>query len=126
MTGFAFGPMFKRPPYRASKAEWTELQATVGYGCAHCGSATGTELAHVVDRSDGGDDVAQNLLRLCGDFGGCRLHARRHRPGSQDNPRLIRSKMRRAMSPENVAYGVGFYGPERFDELYPPPAEAAA
>lgn len=118
--------LFKRPPYRATAAEWTELQRTCGYGCASCGSATYTELAHVVDRSDGGDDVAQNLLRLCGDFGDCKLHAKRHRPGSQDDPLLIRHKMRRAMSPENVAYGVGFYGPERFDDLYPLELASAA
>ena len=121
MTGLAFGPGFKRPPYRASRGEWVELQHAIGWGCAACGSATGTEAAHIVDRSDGGDDVAQNLLRLCGDFGNpaCRLHARRHRPAPSDDLLRVRQLMRRAMSPENVAYGVGFYGPERFNELYP-------
>lgn len=36
-----------------------------GYRCALCDSETGLQIHHVVPRSQGGTDYAQNLITLC-------------------------------------------------------------
>ncbi len=50
---------------RASQAEWSELhEAFASALCVHCAQGP-IELHHVLPRSQGGDDVRENLAPLC-------------------------------------------------------------
>lgn len=56
-----------KPPkrYRATKADWEHMHRHFhGHGCWLCGSRT-WELHHILPRSQGGDDVTQNLMPVC-------------------------------------------------------------
>lgn len=53
---------------RATRGEWTKLRAErlEGWLCRICFERPADGLHHVVPRSLGGDDVAANLVALCG------------------------------------------------------------
>ena len=59
------------PTHRAAlpAEEYSALRAKVcardKYRCKNCGRAKGLELAHLVARSQGGEDSEKNLLLLC-------------------------------------------------------------
>lgn len=64
----------RRPRFRANQAQWEVLHRTKIGPCRVCQSATSNgrlhsdiQLHHIVPRSQGGDDYADNLVPLCGD-----------------------------------------------------------
>lgn len=54
---------------KASPAEWKRLreEKLVGRSCRICVALLADSLHHLVPRSQSGDDVADNLVGLCGD-----------------------------------------------------------
>jgi 5-methylcytosine-specific restriction endonuclease McrA len=67
MSGRRYDPKpVKR--FRATAAGWVDLRARKLLGlCRVCEDAKAVSLHHVLPRSQGGDDVAENLVELCGD-----------------------------------------------------------
>lgn len=59
----------KRQAKALTKKEWRALHKTVaerdGKRCRNCGVERGLDLHHVIFRSLGGKDVAENLVLLC-------------------------------------------------------------
>ncbi len=54
-----------KPRVRASQAEWSNLHIHFSHArCVHCGQRL-FELHHIMPRSQGGDDVPENLAPLC-------------------------------------------------------------
>lgn len=80
--------------YRATKKEWEEIrEAFSGERCWGCG-ARWKELHHILNRSHSGDDVVVNLAPVCREC---------HRRIEARDP-LIRSRIRHALMPSNLAY----------------------
>lgn len=50
---------------KASQAEWDRLREEKLDGCRICGTSHGLQLHHIVPRSQGGGDVAPNLVCVC-------------------------------------------------------------
>jgi 5-methylcytosine-specific restriction endonuclease McrA len=58
---------FKNPArHRADRLEWEQIVKTKLGPCRCCGQ-WGSSFHHLVPRSLGGDDVADNIVPLCGD-----------------------------------------------------------
>jgi hypothetical protein len=52
--------------FRACQAEWADIhQGFSGLPCTSCGQGEPLELHHILPRSQGGDDVPNNLVVLC-------------------------------------------------------------
>ena len=83
MRGEPIQPCPKAPPRllakqkadRATDRAWWALRRLVlardGHACRACGSTHGLEAHHVVMRSLGGKDVAENLIALCSGPASC-------------------------------------------------------
>lgn len=52
--------------YKASASEWRQLRELKEGMCRVCRKQWGTNLHHLVGKGVGGDDVADNLVPLCG------------------------------------------------------------
>lgn len=59
----------KRPRLMHDWESYAELRREVlerdGWRCQYCGTTQNLEVHHLVPRSQGGDDDAQNLITLC-------------------------------------------------------------
>lgn len=66
-----------RPTKRAKTRDWDALRREKLAVCRVCGSSQDIELHHLVARSLGGDDVADNLVPLCHD---CHTAVEKHAP----------------------------------------------
>lgn len=71
---------YRQKKYRrkvASRKQWEALRAEKGSSCRVCGTTNPAllHLHHLVRRWDRGDDVAANLVPVCGDCHG-RIHLR--------------------------------------------------
>lgn len=77
--------------------------------CRVCGGARGLQRHHVVPRSQGGDDVDENLVPLCSD-----CHRR-----ITGNDRLALRLLRERLMPEEEAYVVSKRGEDWLDRRYP-------
>lgn len=104
-----------KPPrrYRASKTEWIEFHEWRSeQRCWVCG-ARATNTHHILPRSQGGDDRLENFAPLCGSgTTGCHglIEAR---------DREARAKLRRALTPANIAYLDRKVGPWWLERHYP-------
>ena len=112
MADFKEGPRVK-----ASREQWKKLQAEKQGPCRVCGASayTGyTSLHHLVPRSQGGDDVASNLVPLCGSgTTGChgKIEARDRTAGR---------KLRVNLSNPEFWYVIDKKGWDWMDSRYPP------
>ena len=98
--------------HKATQSEWEHLRALKLTGCRLCGAVNAT-LHHIVPRSLGGDDVADNLCSLCGSgTTGC------HGLVEARDPYVL-SAIRAALTPDELAYCIGKVGAGRFDRMYP-------
>ncbi len=80
--------------------------------CELCGRRRSLSCHHFVARGDGGDDIAENLLALCGD-GTRNCHGAVER--SREARYLLRPKLRR----EVISYAIERKGQDWLDRRYP-------
>lgn len=81
--------------------------------CRICQRRRGLERHHLVPRSQGGDDVEQNLVPLCGTF-----EAECHRRVTENEPAAL-AALRAALWPEEEAYVAAKMGASYLDRRYP-------
>jgi hypothetical protein len=104
---------FKNAPrYDATSEEWDDLRAAKAAPSRISGEQHFIELHHLVPRSQGGDDVADNLIPLTRD---------EHRVITDYNPgfRALRAAIRHSLTKAEIAYVVGKKGKEWLDLNYP-------
>jgi hypothetical protein len=106
-----------RPRERLSKQDYRLLQSQVvrGKACRICLVNRAESAHHIVPRNpaEGGDDVYENLVELCGDgVRGCHgdVEARRND---------ARQKLRQALSPAELEYVLVTKGQGWLDRHYP-------
>lgn len=80
--------------------------------CELCGKRKAESAHHAVSRKQGGDDIIENLVALCGD--GVRLCH-----GEVEASRSARSRLRPKLRPEVVAYIIERKGEAWLDRKYP-------
>ncbi len=93
----------------ATREEWKDLVREKAAPCRVCGSLIGLEMHHLVNRSQQGDDVADNLIPLCIAHHGLitrRDHATAH-------------AVRASLTPEEAAYCAAKKSWAWLDERYP-------
>ena len=124
-------PFKRRPPvrgrrtkgrYRATAAEWQKIreEKLIGKDCRIPGCrAPAIGLHHLIGRDLLGDDVAENLIPLCGDG------TTGHHGLAQELDRATCSQIRRTMLRSEAAYVKLKLGGVWLDRWYPPPTEAA-
>jgi hypothetical protein len=110
-----------RPRIRATTNQWKAIRARklIGRPCRLCGDPA-TNLHHIVPRSQGGDDVAANLVEICGS--GTTGH---HGLVEARDP-ATRSALRALLTAEEVAYVRERKGDAWLDDNYPLPAIGCA
>ena len=99
---------------KAGRTQWDVLRFKLNRHCAVCGDPS-QSAHHIVRKSQGGDDVPENLIGLCG-HGTRRCHGlveSRHRP--------TLSTLRYSLSDDQLAYVLGKKGQAWFDRAYPKP-----
>lgn len=108
------------PRVKSPEALREAREAFRGHPCVACGDGrVGVSLHHVVPRSQGGDDVVENLVPLCGDgTRGCHGLLETHGPGWERVAARVRAFVLGRAS--RTGYVVGKIGRERFDRRYPP------
>lgn len=115
-----------KPPsrYKASAREWQLIRDRFhreGFReCIHCSFRTDLELHHIVPRSQGGDDVIQNLVPLCQQ---CHRVLEDHATGWEHVAYAVRQFVWNRQSRLN--YVTDKIGVERFDRRYPHPPHLA-
>lgn len=92
----------------ASAKDWQRIAADKLGPCRVCGGDSLIQLHHVVARSDGGDDVADNIVSLCADC---------HGAITRRNPRLAAIMLERLTDAE-YAYAVERGGEAYFERHY--------
>ena len=98
---------------KAKRGDWKRWHETPAH-CVICGDRAESK-HHIVRKSQGGDDVPENLADVCGHgTRGCHglIEARHH-------PTLC--ALRFALTPEQRAYVIGKKGEAWFDRAYPMP-----
>jgi hypothetical protein len=103
--------------YVASEKEWLALYEAKLGPCRVCGrggpAGIGCSLHHLVPKSQLGDDVAGNLVPLCGSgTTGCHGHV-------ENRSRFHRSILRGKLTEEERDYVIGRQGEGWFDRHYP-------
>jgi hypothetical protein len=103
---------------KASSAQWSEIREGFAHAtCVHCGLEA-QSLHHIVPKSQGGDDVPENLAPLCGDgTRGCHGKLESHGPGWERVAAAIRqyvitNNARRHYAEQKLG--------ARFNRRYPP------
>lgn len=105
-----------RPPKRekASRKGWEAIHAQFEYAvCTHC-ALRPIELHHVVSRSQGGDDVVENLCPLCHV---CHMKLEGHETGWERVAASVRQYV--ILSRPRCVYVIGKIGWDRFNARYP-------
>lgn len=108
-----------RPARRhvASPAEWNELRAQKLGPCRGCDDRPlrlHMTLHHLVGRDLGGDDVADNLIPLCGSgSAGC------HGKAEAERDRATLTRIRHSLTPYEAAYVLRKKGEDFLDRYYP-------
>lgn len=109
---------------RATRSEWKALRKAVlerdGYRCVLCGDSNVT-LHHIIKRRDG-DDIAANLVSLCGHGTvGCHSDVEHYRNGARERlrPWIVDHR-------EVLAYVLERKGKQWLDHHYPLTPEYAA
>lgn len=105
-----------RPPKRekASRKGWQAIHARFEHAvCTHCAMRP-VELHHVVSRSQGGDDVAENLCPLCRS---CHGILESHAPGWERVAASVRPYV--LLNRGRCVYVIGKIGWDRFNARYP-------
>lgn len=83
-----------------------------GETCRLCGGRYAYSRHHLVPRSQGGDDVDANLVRLCDPWRPCHLRI------TQNEPIALR-ELRATLTPDEIAYIVERKGSDWLDRRYP-------
>ncbi len=124
-------PPFRGPdpkpvkPFRASQEEWQQLRAQLEWRCVACGEGWKPALgaAHIIGRDEGGDDVLENLVVLCGYQAecpnGCHVLLQEHRNGWEQVAAHVRAYVRARAS--RLLYVIGKVGEDGFEKRYPTP-----
>lgn len=112
--------MFPKPQkrYRASVHEWTNLRFQKVDGCRNCGSWLTIDLHHLVPRSLGGPDVAENLIPLCHP---CHMVYEDRATGWLH----VAHRIRESLTQPELAFALTTKGRDWFDRYYPALEEAA-
>lgn len=110
---------FKNSPrHRADRLEWEQI-ASAKLGPCRCCGQWGSSFHHLVPRSLGGDDVADNIVPLCGDgVRGC------HGDVEARVPTALNA-LRQSLRPEELRYILRTKG-GGFLDRYLPTAEAGS
>jgi len=116
-------------PYRASADEWKTLRhdcmVNCGWRCVACGEdyAPALSVHHIVGRDQGGADVLENLVVLCGYTevrpNGCHVVLQEHRNGWERVAAHVRMFVMGRAS--RTFYVIDNLGVEGFDRMYPVP-----
>lgn len=106
--------------YRATAREWKEIKEQFAHQCCVVCGLSNTELHHITPRSQGGDDVVENLVPIC-----FRHHTdfESHAPGWERIAGHIRAYVWARAS--RLSYALDTIGLERFDRRYPLPPQLA-
>ena len=99
----------------ASPKTWQRIADEKQGPCRTCGAVPPNELHHLVPRSQGGSDVADNIVPLCSDCHG-RVEARN---------KEVCAALRLALSDAEYAYAATELGDDRFEARFPVKWEAA-
>ena len=102
--------------YRATAREWKEIKEQFAHQCCVVCGLSNTELHHITPRSQGGDDVVENLVPIC-----FRHHTdfESHAPGWERIAGHIRAYILARES--RLGYVLGKIGEVRFRRRYPQP-----
>lgn len=88
--------------------------------CRICGKRTiALDPHHIVPRSQGGDDVAENIAPLCAPW-----EPSCHRRVTENDPEALRA-LRSALHPEETAYVLARKGAAWLEKRYGPPPDDA-
>ncbi len=103
---------------KATPTDWEIIRKFFAYSpCAHCGQAY-ESLHHILPRSQGGSDLVDNLVPLCGDgTRGCHGTLESHAPGWERIAASIRQYV--MVSNDRRGYQEDKAG-ESFNRRYPP------
>lgn len=103
-----------RPRIRATWSQWKAIRfgKLIGRPCRLCPEAA-TNLHHIVPRSQGGDDVPENVVELCGS-GTTGCHGR-----VESRDVAARSRLRKSLTSEEIAYVLDRKGVAWLDDAYP-------
>ena len=102
------------PRKKATTKQWGIMRHRLNRHCAVCGDPA-QSAHHIVRKSQGGDDLPENLIGLCGHgTRGCHGKAERR-------DRHALASIRYALTREQVAYVVGKKGEAWLDRAYPKP-----
>jgi hypothetical protein len=103
---------------KATSAQWDEIREGFAPAtCVHCGLAA-QSLHHIVPKSQGGDDVPENLAPVCGDgTRGCHGLIESHASGWERVAASIRPYV--LLNRPRCAYVIGKIGWDRFNARYP-------
>ncbi len=105
-----------RPPkrVRASQGEWSDLHQLFEHAvCVHCAQRP-VELHHITPKSQGGDDVAENLCPLCRT---CHTKLEGHESGWERVASSVRVYV--LTDRARCVYAVEKIGWERLSQRYP-------
>lgn len=104
-----------RPTPRIVKRGAGRLKCNTEARCRVCGARTlAVDAHHVVPRSQGGDDVAENLVPLCAPW-----EPSCHRLVTENDPDALRA-LRAALEADEIAYVISRKGEAWLDARYPP------
>lgn len=98
--------------YKATRSEWTQLRASKVGPCRVCGRDEWIDLHHLIPRSVGGSDVAENLIPLCH-----RCHMAYEDHGFEWPH--ITERIRWSLTAGELAHVLDRKGPDWFDRYYP-------
>ena len=103
---------------RASQSDWAGIHEQFEHhSCVHCGLPH-QSLHHILPRSQGGDDIIDNLAPLCGDgTRGCHGILESHAPGWERVAASVRQYV--IVSNDRRGYQEDHAG-ESFNRRYPP------
>lgn len=105
----------KAARYKATRDEWTRFREEKAGPCRGCGSRSDT-FHHALPRSLGGDDLADNLIPLCGDgTRGCHGAMENHTRGWE----TVAANIRDSFTQDELTYLVGRKSEVWLDRYYP-------
>ena len=104
--------------YRANQSETAALRNGFEHACCvNCGLRY-ESLHHIVPRSQGGDDVAENMAPMCGDgTRGCHGILESHAPGWERIAASVRQYV--LLNRGRCVYVISKIGWDRFNARYP-------
>ncbi len=115
-------PTDPRPPKRVKDSRAGKAKVEREGRCRVCGTRRGLNRAHLVAKGQRGDDVAANIVPLCGSgTAGCHGALTDHRRGWETVAGILRARLR----PDELAYVLEKKGQDWLDRVYPEFKEAA-